>query len=51
MAGLPDSILMPPENVCGILDDSGITLWDSFNHIASKTFSTLMQHSMILSNG
>ena len=41
MAELPDSIHIPPENQCEILDYSGIAIRESLRHFVEKIFSDI----------
>ena len=41
IAELPDSIHIPPENICEIQDDSGIAIRESLRHFMEKIFSDI----------
>ena len=38
---LPDSIHIPPENLCKIQDDSGIAIRGSLRHFVEKMFLSI----------
>ena len=50
MAELRDSILIPPENLYKIQDDSGIAIRDPLCTSWRRYFLTLMETSMLQSN-